>query len=103
MAQQSPDLLCIEKHKNIDKKFTEQDERLNTHGNEIDELKNNQIRTEVIVEKLCGQIGGLVDEMAAERTDRHKQQSHLLWTIIGGFGTVILVFLGFILWYIQQL
>lgn len=102
MAQQTTEL-CNEKHNTIDKKFEEHDKRLAAHGDQIDELKNTQIRTETIVEQLCTQISGLVDEMAKERAERQAHQSHLLWTIIGGFGTVIVIFLGFILWYIQQL
>ena len=41
--------------------------------NSFDELKNNQIRTETIVAKLCDQISGLVEEMAKERADRQAQ------------------------------
>lgn len=95
--------VCEEKHKYVDAKLEEHDNRLSIHGGQIDELKNNQVRTETIVQRVCDQISRLVDEMSSERESRHLEQKHLLWAIIGGFGGIIFFLLGFVFWYIQTI
>lgn len=95
--------LCEMTHKHINEKLGEHDKRLEAHGGQIDEIQKDQVRTDTTVGQLCDQISKLVDEMAKERDERHVQERHLLWAIIGGFGSIALIFLGFIFWYIQQL
>lgn len=84
MAEQQTKLLCEEKHKHIDSKLTEHDNRLNIHGDRLDKLENGATRTEVVVEQLCSKIDKMVNI--------------LVTAFIGMLGTLV----GFVIWYIQQ-
>lgn len=79
--------LCKEIHKNIDAKLDVHDKRLDNHGERLDKMENNQIRAEVMIQNLCEQIKALVGIIKT--------------VFLGGGGTLIVLGLGFIIWYIQ--
>jgi phage shock protein A len=78
-------MVCAEKHKNIEQRLTTQDTRLNNHSERIDKLEQYQSRTETKIENLCEQIKALVT------------------TIKWAMGLTVTTLLGFFIWYIQSL
>ena len=81
--------MCAEKHKNVEEKLDLHDKRLNNHGDRIDKLENNQVRTEVIVQNLCEQIKSLVGILKV--------------VSISTIGFILTTCVGFIVWYLQNL
>ena len=82
MTEQS---VCKEKHKQIDEKFENVDEKLGDHSKRIKGLENYKSANEVEIRNLVEQIKNLV--------------ATLKWMIT----TAIVSLLGFFIWYIQSL
>lgn len=77
--------VCKEKHKQIDKQFTTNEKRLNNHGDRIDKLEQFRSSTETEMRNLVEQIKALV--------------STIKWMMT----STILLLVGFLIWYIQNL
>lgn len=75
--------LCEEKHGNINKELDAHTQRLNNHGDRLDKLENNSVRTETIVTNLCKQL---------------ERLTTAIWWFIG---LSLTTGVGFIIWYIQ--
>ena len=96
-------LLCDEKHKHIDAKFTEHDDHFKKVDDELDILKGTATRTETVVQSLCEQIKSLVDTMNKQQALQRIQQERQQHLVLGIAGTTILLLVGFFVWYIQSL
>lgn len=94
---------CEEKHKAVDAKIGVQDKRIDHHGERLDKLENNQIRTEVVVQNLCDQIKALVETMKSQQTEQREQQKAQMRWLLAASGSIIGILVGFFIWYIQSL
>jgi hypothetical protein len=74
--------LCKERHKTVDEKLNDHEQRLNGHSKRIDSLENNESAVTIQIEKLCQGMRDLV--------------STIKWGL-GILVTVILATIGFIL------
>jgi uncharacterized coiled-coil protein SlyX len=81
------ELLCEERHKNVDSRLDTHENRLNGQDNRIDKIENNQIRSEVMIQNLCEQIKALVGLVKN--------------VLLGAAGFIMVTGIGFIIWYIQ--
>lgn len=95
--------LCAEKHKNIETKFEVNDKRLHNHGDRLDKLEGGQVRTETIVNNLCEQIKQLIEAMQSQQKEQKECRHVVFKTTLSIAGTIILVLVGFVIWYIQSL
>ena len=77
--------VCKEKHKQIDKQFETNEKRLNNHSERIDKLEQSRSSTETEMRNLVEQIKALV--------------STIKWMMT----STILLLVGFLIWYIQNL
>ena len=77
--------VCKEKHKQIDKQFEVNCTRLNNHSERIDKLEQFRSSTETEMRNLVEQIKALV--------------STIKWMMT----STILLLVGFLIWYIQNL
>ena len=77
--------VCKEKHKQIDKQFETNEKRLNNHSERIDKLEQFRSSTETEMRNLVEQIKALV--------------STIKWMMT----STILLLVGFLIWYIQNL
>lgn len=77
--------ICKEKYEQIETQNAVQDKRLDNHGNRLDKLENDSVRTETIVKNLCDQL---------------KSLTTALWWFVG---VIVTAGIGFIVWYIQSI
>lgn len=77
--------VCKEKHKQIDKQFEVNSQRLNNHSDRIDKLEQFRSSTETEMKNLIEQIKSLV--------------STIKWMMT----STIVLLAGFLIWYIQKL
>ena len=79
------EMLCAEKHKNIDARLDGHDQTLQSHEQRLDNLEQGAVRTETIVKNLCSQL---------------KSLTTAIWWF---FGLLLTTAIGFVIWYIQSL
>ena len=82
------DDLFKEKFSNLDGKVCNNTERLGIVEGKVDKLENWKSGTEVEIRNLVRQIKDLVDTMRL---------------FIKGVGAIMLIFIGFFVWYVQSL
>lgn len=78
------DLLCKEKHKTIDTELTRHSNWLNEHEKKIDRLDRSDAVNTTALENLCKQIGG---------------QTKAIWGLVS---SILMILLGFFIWYVQN-
>lgn len=76
--------LCKERHKAIDTELTRHSNWLNEHEKKIDRLDRSDAANTTALENLCKQIGG---------------QTKAIWGLVSA---VLMMLLGFFVWYVQN-
>lgn len=57
------ELICKEKHKNIDKQLQVHDDRLDAHDKKLDQLSEDSREYKIQIQNLCKDISSLVTTM----------------------------------------
>lgn len=73
--------------------------RLNDHADRIRALEIRDAAQNEKIDTLCKKLGELSDRI----TDLMNFIRTSLWKAVGALGTVLLIFLGFFIWYVQSL
>jgi hypothetical protein len=53
------DLVCTEKHKNIDNRFETHEKRLNSHADQLDVLAKSDAVNTIMITQICKKLDGL--------------------------------------------
>ena len=77
--------ICKIVHGQVRDKFDEHDKRFDEHGERIVVLEKSDAKKEEKIDNLCGQISGL---------------TKAIWGMVG---SVFLILIGFVVWYVETI
>jgi len=81
--------ICDMKHEALDKFLNATDEILDSHEERLSKLEAHQIKTNTQLNNLCDRMDKLIDA---------------IYSILkSSIGSIIVIGIGFIIWYIQKL
>lgn len=80
--------VCKLKHEAVDERLRLNDRRLDNHGERIDKLEQGQAELSTIMINLCKKVDKLIDVLY-----------DIIKSTVGG---IIVIGVGFIIWYIQN-
>lgn len=73
--------------------------RLNSHAERIRALEIKDATQNERLDSLCREL----KELSKDIRDLMEFMKSILWKTIGGMGTVLMIFVGFFFWYIENL
>jgi uncharacterized coiled-coil protein SlyX len=73
--------------------------RLNDHGERLRALEIKDATQNAKIDSLCEKLEKLSDDIKA----LVEFMKAILWKTIGGMGGLLVIFLGFFVWYVQNL
>lgn len=73
--------------------------RLNDHAERIRILEVKDVVHDGKIEALCDKLDNLSNQISAWM----EFMKQAFWKGLGAMGTILLIFLGFFIWYVQQL
>jgi len=73
--------------------------RLNDHADRIRALEIKDATQNAKIDSLCEKL----EELSKSIGDLMDFMKSILWKALGGMGALLVIFLGFFIWYVQQL